>query len=196
MTTPSKKRPILIVDDESEMLTSIRRLLRLEFEVFTAASGAEAIEIMRQQPIHVVMTDQRMPQMTGVEFLRHVRTEYPEVIRLIVTGYAEINAIVEAINEGGVYRYIAKPFEPQGLAALLHEAGAQYDRIVERRQLLTDLRVHEEQFLTLSEELRSNASETLNAEGVARMDQLWQSSQGLLARLGTTLAAPETRPLS
>jgi DNA-binding NtrC family response regulator len=140
--TMTSKHPILLVDDESEILFSLRGLLRKEFEVFTAESGAEALEILRRQPIHVLMTDQRMPQMTGVELLRRAQGDCPEAIRMIFTGYADIKAVVEAINQGKIYRYLTKPWDPDELRAVLHEACAHYERIAERRRILLDLRDH------------------------------------------------------
>ena len=88
------KRPIRVVDDEPEMLFSLRNLLRREFDVFTAASGAEGIEVLQKQRIHVVMTDQRMPQMTGVQFLSQIKDDHPEAIRMIFTGYADVSAVI------------------------------------------------------------------------------------------------------
>jgi YesN/AraC family two-component response regulator len=81
----SAKRPILIVDDEPEMLYSLRNLLRREFEVFTATSGEEGIKVLQEHEIHLVMTDQRMPNMTGVELLHRMNKEYPGAMRLIFT---------------------------------------------------------------------------------------------------------------
>jgi DNA-binding NtrC family response regulator len=140
MTTA--KHPVLLVDDEPEILFSLRGLLRREFDLYTAQSGAEALDILHAHPIHVVMTDQRMPQMTGVELLRRARGDCPEAIRLIFTGYADIKAVIDAVNEGQVFRYLAKPWDPDDLAAVLHQACEQYERIAERRRLLVDLRDH------------------------------------------------------
>jgi DNA-binding NtrC family response regulator len=136
------KHPILLVDDEPEILFSLRGLLRREFELYTAQSGAEALEILKKHPIHVIMTDQRMPEMTGVELLRRARGESPGAIRIVFTGYADIKSVVDAINHGQIYRYLTKPWDPDELTAMLHEACAQYDRMTERRRLLLDVRDH------------------------------------------------------
>jgi DNA-binding NtrC family response regulator len=140
MSSGADKHPILLVDDEPEILFSLRGLLRREFDLYTAQSGAEALEILKRQPIHVIMTDQRMPQMTGVELLRRARGECPEAIRMVFTGYADIKSVVDAINQGQIYRYLTKPWDPDELFAQLREACAQYDRIAGRRRLLHDLR--------------------------------------------------------
>ena len=136
------KQSILLVDDEPEILFSLRGLLRREFDLHTANSGAEALDVLRQHPIHVIMTDQRMPEMTGVEFLRRAHGECPEAIRIVFTGYADIKAVIDAINQGHIYRYLTKPWDPDELLAVLREACDQYERLAERRHLLIDVRNH------------------------------------------------------
>jgi DNA-binding NtrC family response regulator len=136
------KHPILLVDDEPEILFSLRGLLRREFELFTADSGAEALELLHRQPVHVIMTDQRMPQMTGVELLRRAQGDCPEAIRIVFTGYADIKAVIDAINQGQIYRYLTKPWDPDELVATLKQACDHYEHIAERRGLLRDLRDH------------------------------------------------------
>jgi DNA-binding NtrC family response regulator len=133
------KPPVLLVDDEPEILFSLRGLLRNEFDVLTAENGAQALETLGQRPVHVLMTDQRMPQMTGVELLREVQTNWPDVVRIVFTGYADINAVIDAINEGHVYRYVTKPWDPDELLKVLREASELYQQIVERRELLSHL---------------------------------------------------------
>src|SRR5438270_1509825 len=140
MATP--KHSVLLVDDEPEILFSLRGLLRREFELYTAESGAQALEILRQHPVQVIMTDQRMPQMSGTELLKRSQGECPEAIRIVFTGYADIKSVVDAINHGQIYRYLTKPWDPDELSAMLHEACAQYDRMTERRRLLLDVRDH------------------------------------------------------
>jgi response regulator RpfG family c-di-GMP phosphodiesterase len=141
MTTASK-HPILLVDDEPEILFSLRGLLRKEYELYTAESGAEAIEILRHHPVHVIVSDQRMPGMTGVELLQRAQVDFPEAIRIVFTGYADIKALIDAINHGHVYHYLTKPWDPDDLLALLHQACAEHDRIAERCRLMVDLRDH------------------------------------------------------
>jgi DNA-binding NtrC family response regulator len=136
----TNKHSVLLVDDEPEILFSLRGLLRKEFDLHTATSGAEALEILRRQPIQVIMTDQRMPEMTGVELLRRARGECPEAIRIIFTGYADLKAVIDAVNQGQIYRYLTKPWDPDELAAVLHEACDYFDRITERRRLLREIR--------------------------------------------------------
>jgi len=136
----AQRHSVLLVDDEPDILFSLKGLLRREFELYTAESGRAALQILAAHPVHVVMTDQRMPEMTGVELLRQVKQQYPDAIRIVFTGYADIRAVIDGINKSGLYRYITKPWDPDDLIALLHEAAARYDDQVERRRLLADLR--------------------------------------------------------
>lgn len=171
MTT---KHPILLVDDEPEVLFSLRGLLRTEFELYTAESGAQALEVLRQRPIHVLVTDQRMPQMTGAQLLRRARADYPDTVRIIFTGYADLKAVLDAVNEGEIYRYLTKPWAPDELVAVLHQACAHHDLAVERLQLLADLRDHLQQVQALLQgDARDEAKRLLRAAGQLheRVDQ-------------------------
>lgn len=136
------RHPVLLVDDEPDILFSLKGLLRLDFELYTAESGREALQILAQRPIHIVMTDQRMPEMTGVELLGRVRSDFPNAIRIVFTGYADIKAVVDGINTGGLYRYVTKPWDPDDLIALLHDAAARYDELIEHQHLLVDVRAY------------------------------------------------------
>jgi len=137
---PSHKSPLLIVDDEPEVLASLRSLFRREFKVLTAERADQALDILRLgADVHVILTDQRMPGMTGTELLSKVREEFPDVIRLMMTGYADVNSVVNAVNEGNVYRYIGKPWDPDELTSVIRHAFDQYRLINERRTLLKEL---------------------------------------------------------
>jgi signal transduction histidine kinase len=137
---PSNKPPLLIVDDEPEVLSSLRSLFRREFKVLTAERADQALDILRLgTEVHVVITDQRMPGMTGTELLSKVREEFPDVIRLMMTGYSDVNSVVNAVNEGNVYRYIGKPWDPEELTAVIRHAFDQHRLIGERRRLLKEL---------------------------------------------------------
>src|SRR5262249_10854561 len=132
-TMATTKHPILVVDDEAEILYSLRALLRRDFDLHTAQSAYEAMQVLQRQPVHVIMTDQRMPGMTGVELLAQIREQHPDAIRMIFTGYADIKAVIDAINEGNIYRYLTKPWDPDELVTVLQQACAAYERIVAGR---------------------------------------------------------------
>ena len=135
----SRRHTILVVDDEPDVVRSVKDLLRLDYTVHTATSAAEGMKILEEHSVDVVMTDQRMPEMTGVEFLKRVRDPHPDATRLLFTGYADINAVIAAINQGNVYRYIAKPWDPEELQTIIREACERHDLIVQRKQLLDEL---------------------------------------------------------
>jgi DNA-binding NtrC family response regulator len=187
----STKHSILVVDDEPEILYSLRGLLRMEFEVHTAESGREAIRILQQQPVQVVMSDQRMPEMTGVELLSQVQGEYPDAIRMVFTGYSDIKAVIDAINQGHIFRYITKPWDPDELRAVLRQACEEYDRIVERKRLLTDLRDYQARCLALLEKLREGQFGPLNPTGQADTQQVAEVGSALLNRLDGVLASAQ-----
>jgi signal transduction histidine kinase len=150
----ARRHTILVVDDEPDVVQSVKDLLRLEFRVLGTTRAAEGLKVLEEQEIHIVMTDQRMPEMTGVEFLSRIRGEHPDAIRLLFTGYADIKAVVDAINQGNVYRYITKPWDPDELQALLRQAAAQYDLIVERNRLVKELQVKNQELEQANTELQ------------------------------------------
>jgi signal transduction histidine kinase len=135
----SRRHTLLVVDDEPDVVKSVQDLLRLDYRILGATRATEGLRILGEQEVHVVMSDQRMPEMTGVEFLHRVREDHPEVIRLLFTGYADMGAVIAAINQGNVYRYIAKPWDPDELPAVIREAVERYDLIDERDRLFSEL---------------------------------------------------------
>jgi len=118
----AKKGRILFVDDEERILTALRSVFRRDHHVFTAVNGAEALEFVRRFSPHVVVSDQRMPGMTGIELLREVRQIAPGAVRILLTGYSDLAAIVGSINEGEVYRFISKPWENENIRRVIGEA--------------------------------------------------------------------------
>ena len=156
------RHTILVVDDEPDVVKSVQDLLRLEFKVLGATRAKAAMDIMRTEEVHVVMTDQRMPEITGVEFLRQIRGDYPEAIRLLFTGYADIRAVIDAINQGNVYRYITKPWDPEELETIIRQAVERYDLLVERRRLMENLQVSNTELNRANTEL-SRANELKRA---------------------------------
>src|SRR6201993_5169378 len=140
MATKGKvKRCLLVVDDEPDLVHSVQDLLRFEYRVLGATRATEGLKLVDQEQVHIVMSDQRMPEMTGVEFLKRLRERHPDTVRLLFTAYADIKAVVDAINQGSVYRYITKPWEPQELQAVLRQAVEHYDLLAERKQLLAEV---------------------------------------------------------
>jgi len=141
---------ILYVDDEEHNLTSFKASFRREYQIFTAASGEEGLEIVRNQPIDLIITDQRMPKMTGIQFLERTLPEYPDMIRMILTGFSDVEAIIGAINSGRVFRYITKPWDENELRMTMENARQLSDLSKNNRALVMQLQKKvEEQEKTL-----------------------------------------------
>lgn len=122
-TEAPRKRTLLLVDDEENILTSLRRLLRREgYEILIGLGGARGLELLAQHPVDVILSDQRMPNMTGVEFLRQVKASYPDTVRMVLSGYTELQSITDAINEGAIYKFLTKPWDDEQLRANIAEA--------------------------------------------------------------------------
>ena len=113
---------VLYVDDEPRNLTSFNAVFRKYYKIYIAKSAEEGIEIMEKNPVHLVITDQRMPNVTGVEFLEKIANRYPDVTRIILTGYSDTEAIINAINRGRVYKYITKPWKTDELKVTIDDA--------------------------------------------------------------------------
>lgn len=130
---------VLYVDDEQTNLFSFKASFRREFNVFTASSGQEGLELLEKESINVVISDQRMPGMTGIEFLQQVKLKYTEPIRILLTGYADINAVIDAINKGEVYRYVTKPWNTDELNTIIIAANEIYTLRKENKSLTEQL---------------------------------------------------------
>jgi len=124
-------RTVLIVDDEANLLSALERTLRREnYTVLTASEPSEALALLRQHPVDVVVSDNLMPNMSGLDFLKEVRALHPEVVRIMLTGHADVATAVEAINEGEIFRFLTKPWEDAELKVALHLA---FDKAAEER---------------------------------------------------------------
>jgi response regulator RpfG family c-di-GMP phosphodiesterase len=126
------KITILYVDDEENNLFSFKATFRIKYQVLTAISGDKALEILATKPVHIIITDQRMPEMTGVEFLEKVIEKYPDPIRILLTGYADMGAVVDAVNKGKIFHYITKPWNEEELDLTINRA---YEKYLEKAQL-------------------------------------------------------------
>ncbi len=122
--TGGKKAKLLFVDDEERILNALRSIFRNQYTVFTASSGPEAMEFLKRFRPHVVISDQRMPEMTGVEFLRQVKDFAPQTVRMLLTGYSDLASIVGSINDGEVFRFISKPWDNAEIQKTVAEAAA------------------------------------------------------------------------
>lgn len=151
---------ILCVDDEVNILQSLKRLLRKEgYAILTANSGEEGLEVLKQNPqVQVVISDQRMPGMRGSEFLLRVKNEHPDMLRVILSGYAEASAIVEAINEGEVYHFLTKPWNEDELKATIKQCLAHYHLKIENKLLIKKIQEQNTELQHLNTQLASQVN--------------------------------------
>jgi signal transduction histidine kinase len=137
----SERPTLLVVDDEQDVLNSVRDWLRIDYRVITFQGGAGALEYLRSgQCAQVILSDQRMPEMTGVEVLRQAKAIRPETTRLLFTAHIDIRTVIDAINQGHVFRYIAKPCDPDELSVIVRQAVDHHNLIIEKTRLLAELK--------------------------------------------------------
>jgi DNA-binding NtrC family response regulator len=126
---------ILIVDDESSNLRSLERLFRQEHDVLTAGSAADALSLLQQHDFALLISDQRMPDMSGIELITRTVKLRPHMVRILLTGYSDVSSLIEAINSGHVYKYVTKPWANEDLAITVGRALQHYETIKSRHNL-------------------------------------------------------------
>lgn len=126
---------IMVVDDEPANLRLLERLFRSDYEVVIASSGAEALRLLQQHDVALIITDQRMPDMTGIELLKRTAGLRPHMVRIILTGYTDVETLVEAINSGHVYKYVTKPWNNDELRLTISRAVEHYETTKARHEL-------------------------------------------------------------
>lgn len=161
-----RRHGLLIVDDEKEILRSLTLTFMDDYEVFTASSGIEGLEIVKQQEIALVIADQRMPEMTGVEFLEKVLAINPCIIRIILTGYTDTASLIQAINKGHIYQYINKPWERHELRIIVKRAVESYELALENRRLLKELQAANERLKDENIFLKNEVSKELRCADI------------------------------
>ncbi len=135
----SQRANVLYVDDEKLSHILFKAVFEDHYEVYNALSAREAIEILRNETIHVLITDQQMPEVTGAELLEAIHDEFPTIGRIMLSAYSDIDAIIQAINTGRIDRYVSKPWEEKPLRAIIDHAFAIYDRRVDRKRRVEEL---------------------------------------------------------
>ena len=138
----NEKHTILLVDDEINNLQLLRRTLRHDYNIITASNGKEALEIVegKGDEIALIVSDQKMPEMEGTEFLKRVAGEYPDIVKILLTGHLDVDAIVDSINDCHLYQYIVKPFDPEELKMTIDSGIKKFDLVNNKTVILTDLR--------------------------------------------------------
>lgn len=141
-----KKITVLYVDDEENNLMSFKANFRLKYNVLIALSGDEAMKILETKQVEIIVTDQRMPNMTGVEFLEKVLEKYPAPMRILLTGYADMNAVVDAVNKGKIFHYLSKPWNEEELDMTIKRAYEVYEERLKIKEMNDKLVVSNDQF--------------------------------------------------
>ena len=166
---PNKSmQPILYIDDEKDNLTVFYSTFRRHFQVHLAESGKEGLELMKKNDMHLVIADQRMPEMTGIEFLEKIIPEYPDCMRMVLTGYSDVEAIIQAINKGRVYRYITKPWKKEELKITIEQALETFQLKRQNRKLVDDLQLANQ---TLEKKVKERTREITDSIKYARRIQ-------------------------
>jgi DNA-binding NtrC family response regulator len=133
------KNKILYLDDEPSNLNVFKATFRREYEVFITDSATEAFEILKNNDIKIIISDQRMPKMNGCEFLKKAAKDYPDVLRMLLTGYSDINVVIEAVNEGKVFKVLNKPWDSEKLITAFEQGIHMYDLSEKYKKLTKDL---------------------------------------------------------
>jgi len=175
MNNNKSLHPILYIDDEEDNLTVFQSTYRRDYDIHMATSGAEGLEIMRKHDMHLVISDQRMPEMTGIEFLEKIIPDYPHCIRMILTGFSDVEAIIQAINKGRVYRYITKPWDKKDMKVTINNALETYELKQQNRNLVNDLkeanRTLEQKVIERTKKIEAQKSEITDSIHYARKIQ-------------------------
>lgn len=176
------ERILLLVDDEENITSALVRLLRRDgYTILRANSGKTGLGLLAQHKVGVIISDQRMPEMTGVEFLLQVKKLYPDTVRIVLSGYTELNSVTDAINRGAIYKFLTKPWEDDLLRANVEEAFHHYEMKMENARLRMELQQANDKLLKINHALEQRV-EKKNREVIFNLDVL-QVSQEILEHL-------------
>jgi len=178
MNSPTVR--VLYIDDEENNLHAFRASFRRQYEIYTAISAAEGLKILQNIDIHVILADQKMPNITGVEFFKSIVDTIPDPIRILLTGYTDIEALAEAINHGDIYRYITKPWNDLELHNSIKNAYDAYKAKIDLRNKITELEKTNDELnrfiYSISHELRAPLVSVIGIINLVKMEGLYDSS--------------------
>ncbi len=172
--SPMPAKTLLLVDDEPNILNALKRLLRRDgYTILTATSGEEGLEALKKQQVGIIISDYRMPAMTGIEFLSRVKESYPDTIRIVLSGFSDLDTVTDAINQGNIYKFISKPWDDAQLRTVIQEAFENYLLKTENTQLTEKL---QHAYLCLQKKNEENTSlideiVTNSSNGIIVIDQ-------------------------
>jgi len=166
------KHGLLAVDDEPRIAQLLRRELGREYRVFTAGGGREALAVLEAEDITLVIADQRMPEMSGSELMQEVVERFPDTVRILLTGYTDLNALVDAVNRGQIYYYVTKPWEPDELKIIVRQGIEKFELEHRNRQLIRDLKGKNYELFEALEILKKTQQDLLRAERLSTIGKM------------------------
>ena len=179
MSAPTVR--VLYIDDEEHNLHSFKASFRRQYEIYTANSAAEGLKILENVSLHVIIADQKMPQTTGVEFFKSITHTYPDPVRILLTGYTDIEALADAINHGDIYRYITKPWNDLELHNSIKNAYDAYKAKIDLRNKIAELEKTNNELnrfiYSISHELRAPLVSAMGIVNVVKMEGLFDSNE-------------------
>lgn len=176
------QRVLLVVDDEENILRALVRLLRRDgYLLLTANGGAQGLELLAQHPVGVILSDQRMPGMTGSEFLERAKALRPDAVRIMLSGYTDLQSVTDAINRGAIYRFLTKPWDDELLRENIRVAFEQYERHAENKRLLVELHAANARLTESNAELQQRMADQVRL--LEQQQHLLDHSHALLERL-------------
>ncbi len=188
-TSLKHKIRVLYVDDEVHNLAAFKAGFRRDYEIFTAVSVAEGMNILTEHEIHVVIADQKMPKATGVEFFNIIRTSHPEPVRILMTGYADVDSVIDAINKGEIFRYIKKPWDELQLRSSIQNAYEVYATRRELNNKITELQKTNDELnrfvYSTSHDLRSPLASIMGVLNLAKLEQSVDDPNNYLGMIET-----------
>ena len=178
---------ILCVDDEENILSALERVFfEIEnYEIITANSGEKGLEILKERPVDLIMSDQRMPGMSGTEFLKKARSLSPDSIRIVLSGFADFDTVTQAINEGEIYRLIQKPWEDSELLSVVKDCLEKHTLICENKKLQEEIKRQNEDLKTFNLQLEEKVKE--RTQELSLRNQVLALSQEMLHQVSTAI---------
>ncbi|RZK69410.1 MAG: hybrid sensor histidine kinase/response regulator, partial [Pedobacter sp.] len=172
---------ILYIDDEENNLNAFKAGFRRQYEIYTAISAADGLKILENISVHIIIADQKMPNTTGVEFFKSIVNIYPDPVRILLTGYTDIEALADAINHGDIYRYITKPWNDLELHNSIKNAYDAYKTKIDLRNKIAELEKTNNELnrfiYSISHELRAPLVSTLGIVNVVKMEGLFDDNE-------------------